>query len=121
MYPLGFPACNKPLAPTVIALIWLAALSLGLVCYFHSVAEPFTWYNNQTVLYDCKEVWSSEEDAKLYTLGVFVVTFAGPMMLLMITYGSIGWKMWKHTMPGNAHFVRDEISLAAKRKVKRKN
>ncbi|KFM63567.1 Neuropeptide Y receptor, partial [Stegodyphus mimosarum] len=39
------------------------------------------------------------------------------MLVLTFTYSSIGWKMWRHTSPGNADASRDHQQLMAKMKV----
>ncbi|KAG8192045.1 hypothetical protein JTE90_025311 [Oedothorax gibbosus] len=39
------------------------------------------------------------------------------MVVLTFVYSSIGWKMWRHTSPGNADASRDHQQLVAKMKV----
>ena len=95
-------------------IIWGLGICLGSVSYFNSEAEPFEW-GNQT-LCDCKETWGPEA-AKMFTLLVFVITFALPISILTFAYGSVGLKMFRHTTPGNADLVRDEAQHNAKIKV----
>lgn len=78
------------------------------------MAEPFQLGND--TYYDCKETWT-EESGRTYTLAIFTITFALPMIILTYVYGSVAWKMFRHSTPGNADAARDEAQHIAKVKV----
>ncbi|KAI1291842.1 putative G-protein coupled receptor 83 [Halotydeus destructor] len=99
-----------------IVLIWMAAIALASVQLIHSKAEKMM-YGNNTIYYDCREIWPDDASEKIYTMTVFIITFALPMIILTYTYASIGYKMFMHSTPGNADVVRDEAQLVAKMKV----
>jgi hypothetical protein len=92
----------------------MLGLALGSVIWYNSVAEPFQVANY--TYYDCKETWN-EESAQSYTLAIFTITFALPMIILTYVYGSVALKMFRHSLPGNADAARDEAQHIAKVKV----
>lgn len=114
IYPLGSSRFTKSLGPVIVAIIWILGLMLGFVIWYNSAAVPFQ-FGNETY-YECKESWS-EESGKMYTSVIFVITFALPMLILTYVYGSVAWKMLRHSAPGNADPARDEAQQQAKIKV----
>ncbi|KAL3238002.1 hypothetical protein MRX96_021992 [Rhipicephalus microplus] len=112
MSPLSFRWTRKR-GPHIILVIWLVAALLSSVQFVHGRATPFTWADG--TYYDCHENWD-ERAGKVYTAVIFTVTFLTPMLVLTFTYSSIGWKMWRHTSPGNADIQRDQQQLTAKMK-----
>ncbi|XP_022251604.1 probable G-protein coupled receptor 83 [Limulus polyphemus] len=112
MYPLGFQ-WTKSRGLVIIAVIWTVASGISSVQLVHGRAEVF--YIQEQMFYDCNEVMD-EFDSKVYTIVVFVVTFLLPLLVLTYTYATIGLKMWKHSVPGNAHDVRDHQQLQSKHK-----
>lgn len=72
----------------------------------------FRWH------YDCIERWDSVSNGRLYTVFIFLFTFAIPLLGLGCTYTAIAWKMWRRSYPGNADPERDLVQLRAKRKVR---
>nr|XP_050052440.1 RYamide receptor-like [Dermacentor andersoni] len=113
MSPLSFRWTRKR-GPYIILAIWVVAALLSSVQFVHGRATPFTWADG--TYYDCHENWD-ENAGKVYTAVIFTVTFLTPMLVLTYTYSSIGWKMWRHTSPGNADIRRDQQQLTAKMKV----
>ncbi|KAM7305429.1 substance-P receptor [Ixodes scapularis] len=113
MYPLSFRWTRKR-GPHIILIIWVVAGLLSSVQFVHGRATEFTWAGG--TYYDCNENWE-ESSGKVYTAVIFTVTFMTPMLALTFTYTSIGWKMWRHTSPGNADVQRDQQQFSAKMKV----
>ncbi|GFT82701.1 tachykinin-like peptides receptor 86C [Nephila pilipes] len=113
MYPLSL-RWTKSRGPLIMIFIWGSALGLSSFQLIHGKAEKFVMGGQE--IYDCTEVWE-ELDGKVYTALVFVITFVLPMIILTFAYSSIGWKMWRHTSPGNADASRDQQQLMAKMKV----
>jgi len=118
MYPLNSSRWTAKTRGTItVVIIWITAIGLSSVLLVHSKAEKVPYGNGTTYYYDCHEVWPNETTEQIYTMVIFIITFALPMIILTYTYASIGWKMFKHTSPGNADAVRDEAQLVAKQKV----
>ncbi|RWS30812.1 putative G-protein coupled receptor 83-like protein, partial [Leptotrombidium deliense] len=115
MYPLTSSRWTKSYALITVGAIWILGISLASVQLIHSKAEEIVYKN--VSYYDCHEVWPNQFIEKLYTMAIFVITFALPMLVLSFTYASIGWKMFRHTSPGNADALRDEAQLMQKTKV----
>ncbi|XP_054156931.1 substance-P receptor-like isoform X2 [Oppia nitens] len=114
IYPLASSRLTKSFGTVIVLIIWFLAIGLGSISFFNSMAEPFEWANS--TYYDCKETWTLET-ARAFTLGIFIITFALPILILTFAYGSVGLKMLRHTTPGNADLVRDEAQHSAKLKV----
>ncbi|GFR26585.1 substance-P receptor [Trichonephila clavata] len=115
MYPLSL-RWTKSRGPIIMIIIWGSAFGLSSFQLIHGKAEKFVMGGQE--IYDCTEVWE-ELDGKIYTALVFLITFVLPMIILTFAYSSIGWKMWRHTSPGNADASRDQQQLMAKMKVLR--
>ncbi|XP_037570441.2 substance-P receptor [Dermacentor silvarum] len=113
MYPLSFRWTRRR-GPHIILTIWVVAGLLSSVQLVYGRAKEFTWA--EETYYDCTEDWEVNA-GKVYTAVIFTVTFLTPMLALTFTYSSIGWKMWRHTSPGNADPQRDQQQLSAKMKV----
>ncbi|XP_067124300.1 RYamide receptor-like isoform X1 [Centruroides vittatus] len=113
MYPLNF-RWTKSRGSLVVFCIWLLAIALSSVQLIHGKAKKFVLGGEE--YYDCVEEWN-EISGKIYTVVVFAVTFVLPMTILIYTYSTVGWKMWRHTLPGNADPTRDHQQLQAKIKV----
>ncbi|CAG2111770.1 unnamed protein product [Medioppia subpectinata] len=114
MYPFGTSRWSKSLGPFIVCIIWLLGVALGSVIWYNSTAEPFQ-VSNQTY-YDCRETWSVES-GRAYTLAIFAITFALPLCILTYVYGAVGYKMIRHSTPGNADAARDEAQHLAKVKL----
>ncbi|XP_050052442.2 RYamide receptor-like [Dermacentor andersoni] len=112
MYPLSFRWTRRR-GPHIIMAIWMVAGLLSSVQLVYGRAKEFTWA--EETYYDCTEDWEANA-GKVYTAVIFTVTFLTPMLALTFTYSSIGWKMWRHTSPGNADPQRDQQQLSAKMK-----
>ncbi|XP_033606134.1 gastrin/cholecystokinin type B receptor isoform X3 [Cryptotermes secundus] len=67
--------------------------------------------------WECGEQWSSIEDGQTYTMLIFSVTFAVPLLSLAFTYTCVGRRLWLRASPGNADPTRDLTQLRAKRKI----
>nr|XP_027203077.1 RYamide receptor-like [Dermatophagoides pteronyssinus] len=108
---------TKSFAPIIIVILtWLFGCCLGGVIWFYSTIEPFIVINNITY-YDCREMWSTDQHEQIYTVGLFIVVFALPLICLIYFYGSICYKLWYHCAPGNANIARDNVQYHAKQKV----
>lgn len=68
---------------------------------------------------DCNEVWPHPNIVwrRVYTLFIFVFTYVIPLAILAGTYGVLGLRLWRRTVPGNADVTRDKQQIKSKRKV----
>ncbi|XP_068229236.1 prolactin-releasing peptide receptor-like [Palaemon carinicauda] len=102
----------------VIGGIWVFSLVISLASLVISDTQRFDWDGEW--YYECKENWPhtpNEVYEKTYTVLLFVLTFALPVIGLGYTYLSIVGMMCSYKMPGNAEPSRDQQHLQAKVKV----
>src|SRR2546423_1542451 len=72
----------------MIALVWLLGIGIAFPQLIVGEAEEFQY--GEKVYLDCKEKWSSGgSGGEIYSMVVFVVTFALPMLAITFFYGSI--------------------------------
>ncbi|XP_022317050.2 substance-K receptor-like [Crassostrea virginica] len=110
LYPLK---CKRSKSRTklVLLLIWL--MSLILAC----MVAPVGKVQLDQGSYQCQEVWPSHKHNLTFTILIFLLTYALPLLVLMISYSIVGIFLWKRTSPGNRDHVRDLMQLRAKVKV----
>lgn len=112
---------SKSFAPIVVSLTWLLGFILSLVIWFFSEATPLITINSadngNITYYDCRENWGSMTNEQIYTMTLFLIVFAIPLLILIYVYGSITAKLWTHSAPGNRNAARDGAQSRAKRKV----
>ncbi|KAF7488833.1 Neuromedin-K receptor [Sarcoptes scabiei] len=98
----------------LITLIWILSILFATIQWSKTEAMPFVW-NDQT-LHDCREVWN-ENEGKLYTVFIFILTFAFPVLMLIFVYISIGLHIIQRRIPGNTVIHRDALQWNIKIKV----
>lgn len=98
----------------IVILIWLIGITLGMITWANSNAEPFIWANQ--TYYDCKETWE-QSSGQIYTCLIFTLTFALPLIILSYVYGSIAYKVFHRLPPGNSSLHRDRQQYHTKIKV----
>ncbi|KAJ6222629.1 hypothetical protein RDWZM_001174 [Blomia tropicalis] len=112
---------SKSFAPIVVSLTWLLGFILSLVIWFFSEATPLITINSadngNITFYDCRENWGSMTNEQIYTMTLFLIVFAIPLLILIYVYGSITAKLWTHSAPGNRNAARDGAQSRAKRKI----
>lgn len=83
----------------VILGIWSTGLILAGVQYKHCEAKlKFNLLYN-TTYYQCIEDWDVET-GKLFTWFIFAATFAVPMIILIYTYGRMGYAIYTYREAG---------------------
>ena len=97
-----------------VMTIWLCGIGAGSVQFIYTRVVSFP-YGYRT-LYDCRENLP-EKYAKLYTVFLFVATFGLPLFILVYVYSVIGYRVWRHVAPGNAHQSRDHNNSLTRDKV----
>jgi len=114
VYPFRSQLWIKTHKLIIISIIWLLGVLVGSSQLIKSRALLF--YYGGSPYYDCREEWSDEE-GKIYTLFLFCITFALPVIILIYVYSMIGWHIMRHDIPGNPDLQRDEAHLITKIKV----
>jgi hypothetical protein len=99
----------------VIAMLWLLAMCAGSAQLFHTRAVKFEY--GQNTYYDCRETWDVSS-GRIYTLVIFVVTFAAPVIILIFVYTTIAYHILRHVIPGNPDCLRDENQVNRKIKAR---
>ncbi|XP_062611352.1 RYamide receptor-like [Saccostrea cucullata] len=110
LYPLK---CKRSKSRTKLVLIFIWLMSLILAC----MVAPVGKVDNDEGRYQCQEVWPSQRHNQIFTIVIFILTYALPLLILTISYSIVGIILWKRTSPGNSHHVRDLMQLRAKVKV----
>ncbi|CAD5123484.1 DgyrCDS11830 [Dimorphilus gyrociliatus] len=63
----------------------------------------------------CTENWKKKWMRKCYSILLLILTYILPLIILGSTCSRISIYLWRLETPGNAHQVRDELQLKAKR------
>ena len=66
--------------------------------------------------YKCTESLTQVE-TRIYTLAIFIIVFAGPVVILIFVYASISLRIMEQVTPGNPDSFRDRQQLHRKIKV----
>ncbi|XP_067009026.2 RYamide receptor [Anabrus simplex] len=108
-------SCIKSSSKMIVSGIWVTAFLLSAVQMHVGRAEQFRYGGE--VHWSCEERWDSPVYSKVYTVAVFSVTFALPLLVISFTYTSIVIRMWFRISPGNADPNRDLAQLRSKKKI----
>lgn len=111
LYPLK---CKRSKSRTKLVLLFIWLMSLILAC----MVAPVGKVKLDGERYQCQEVWPSSRHNQIFTILIFVLTYALPLLVLIISYSIVGIFLWRRTSPGNRDHVRDLMQLRAKVKVK---
>ncbi|XP_077985205.1 RYamide receptor-like [Glandiceps talaboti] len=103
----------------VVSIIWISSLVLCSGQLIRYRAIPY--YIDFNVKRICESVLLVKEERviyeQIYQLVNFAVLFAIPFFTLVAMYGRIGYKVCRHTTPGNQDLNRDEINMRIKRRI----
>ena len=102
----------------VIAVIWVISVLLSSVQLAVGRAVPISTYKGN-IVYQCKEEWWKPQRTirGAYTCFILAATYLLPLIILSLTYGIVGRKLWQRTAPGNKDASRDAQQLKSKRRV----
>ena len=116
-YPLK-SRITKSRSKFVIAVIWIISFAFSTVqlAVGRASSREVTPGVSTT---DCSEIWPEPSHMwrRGYTFFLLTLTYLMPLLILSLTYGFVGWKLWQRTTPGNADQARDNQQLKSKRKV----
>ncbi|KAK3107473.1 hypothetical protein FSP39_015343 [Pinctada imbricata] len=104
---------SKSRTKFVIATIWVFSLAVSLVVVPVARVQK-VGINNVA----CNEFWPDITHKQVYTMAIFLLTYAIPLIILTISYSVVGFLLWKRTSPGNRDHVRDLLQLKSKIKVR---
>ncbi len=99
----------------VISILWFCGICFGSAQLFQTRAVRFEYDNN--IYYDCREIWDVSS-GRIYTIVIFVVTFAAPVIILIFVYATIAYHILRHVIPGNPDCLRDENQVNRKIKAR---
>ncbi|PSN38871.1 RYamide receptor [Blattella germanica] len=99
----------------ILVGIWVAAIAISGVQLKVAKSERFKYAGEYH--WDCVEQWDSKSSGQSYTMVIFSMTFAVPVLTLVFTYTCVGRRLWLRASPGNADPARDLAQLRAKRKI----
>ena len=88
MHPLNSSNWWKNFPRITILLVWVSGIGLSSITYFNSEAIEFE-FKNQTY-YDCRETWD-EVGMKIYTVSMFMITYAIPVSMLVFLYSRMAY------------------------------
>ncbi|XP_006819687.1 RYamide receptor-like [Saccoglossus kowalevskii] len=99
----------------IILGIWLLSLIISIEPLINARAvlkesRSGDWY------YQCDEHWSHQSTAIVYEILMFIFVFVVPLGILCWAYSTTAIRIWRRSLPGNAHNDRDAAHLAAKKK-----
>lgn len=103
-----------------LALVAVWTVACGLSAVQLGVGRATSWEIEDGVyVTECVEIWPepSETYRTVYTFFILLTTYLLPLSIIALTYGFIGWKLWRRKTPGNADEARDSHQLQSKRKV----
>ncbi|XP_066273532.1 orexin/Hypocretin receptor type 1-like isoform X1 [Branchiostoma lanceolatum] len=98
VHPLKFKSTNAR-ARTIICLIWVVSLSIMaplIPMYKTSRTLPAEITDLMTV---CDEHWPDPIYGKIYHAAIVMVLFGIPIVLMMVSYCMIVWKLWSDQVP----------------------
>ncbi|XP_035698696.1 orexin receptor type 1-like [Branchiostoma floridae] len=99
VHPLKFKSTNAR-ARTIICLIWVVSLSIMtplIPMYKTNRTLPAEITDLMTV---CDEHWPDPIYGKIYHAAIVMVLFGIPIVLMMVSYCMIVWKLWSDQVPG---------------------
>lgn len=103
-----------------LALVAVWTVACGLSAVQLGVGRATSWeIEDRVYVTECVEIWPepSETYRTVYTFFILLTTYLLPLSVIALTYGFIGWKLWRRRTPGNADEARDSHQLQSKRKV----
>ena len=79
----------------IMCCVWVFSLGacIPMVMYHELIVQG-------GILTVCFESWPNETFKKVYFIGIFVFFYAIPLMLIMVCYSFIGFRVWNRNAPG---------------------
>ncbi|KAJ8318579.1 hypothetical protein KUTeg_003670 [Tegillarca granosa] len=113
IYPLKSKSLQQKSKYVLIA-IWIISIAISSVEI--PIARTSPGKGSSIV---CGEKWPepSLKSKRDFTLVLFIVTYAIPLLILVVAYTVVGYILWKRTTPGNRDELRDIQQLRSKVKV----
>ncbi|XP_065574139.1 RYamide receptor-like isoform X2 [Artemia franciscana] len=116
VYPLR-PRMTRRQAKVVMLICWNFALLIALpIALFSQTVQP-TEYHETNNLPLCLDIWSNQSHKYYYNLALFGAQYVLPLVIILFSYGRIGFELWGKRVPGEANLNRDRRIAASKRKM----
>ncbi|XP_077999216.1 prolactin-releasing peptide receptor-like [Glandiceps talaboti] len=107
---------SKSRTKYVIPIIWIASLSLGITPLMKAKAVLMPEVNG-VMYYQCGEWWEDPTHAVAYGYSMMIMTYIIPLVILGVTYSSIGKNIWNRNIPGSCQRRLSEAHVGTKKKV----
>ncbi|CAG2117478.1 unnamed protein product, partial [Medioppia subpectinata] len=91
-------------------------MGVAIACVQLVVVRAVPFYHRKNLYYECREDWDLES-GRIYTIIIFVATFALPVAILIFVYSTIAYHVFRHVIPGNPDCRRDGNQINRKIKV----
>ncbi|XP_071793490.1 neuropeptide F receptor-like [Asterias amurensis] len=119
VYPFLRPI-DKVKCIVAIVIIWIIAIAMTLPIALQSyIIDLAEIYNTTTHTIVCIEIWDYLENRKKYTIALFVVQFAYPLLLVSIAHASIAIKLMRNVKPGARSRDNDAMENRRRRRTNR--
>ncbi|KAI8489235.1 Orexin receptor type 2 [Branchiostoma belcheri] len=99
VHPLKFKSTNAR-ARTIICLIWVVSLSIMAPLVPMYKTSRFYPEHKTDLMTVCDEHWPDPIYGKIYHAAIVMVLFGIPIVLMMVSYCMIVWKLWSDQVPG---------------------
>lgn len=96
-YTLNYKLTGK-IARIVMFCVWAFALCIMIpwaVFYQHE-----KYASSIQVIYICRLVWPSKASGKTFLAGIFLFCYTFPLILIVVCYSLIGFRVWNRNAPG---------------------
>ncbi|XP_077999685.1 substance-P receptor-like [Glandiceps talaboti] len=101
----------------VVLIVWVLAILINIPILVYTYYEDYTWDDGVRQIFCMEDInWSDSLNEDIYTLSLFILTYALPLGIMLFAYFSIGRKLWIARIPGE----RIESTTATQDKTKRK-
>lgn len=79
----------------IMCAVWIFSLVISI-----PMALFYQRYLQRKTIYVCGEIWPSKIFEKVYFTGICVFCYAIPLVLIIICYSLIGFRVWNRNAPG---------------------
>nr|XP_006815576.1 PREDICTED: prolactin-releasing peptide receptor-like [Saccoglossus kowalevskii] len=114
-YPLK-PRLTRAICFVIIALSWTSATALAIPITYFTKEYDLRVYGYHIV---CYEMWPSEVPKKLYEIGLLLLGYLIPLVVIIILYGRISYVITSRVLPGVFTEAQERRDLKKKQKTNR--
>ncbi|XP_060076104.1 RYamide receptor-like [Ylistrum balloti] len=112
--PLKPRLLTKSRAKLLVALICALSSLISLPVFFYSHIEYMPYEPGSRGL--CMEIWPDDLVRSIYGIGIMMLQYFIPLIMMSVCYIHIGVIIWAKQTPGEANTRRDERQAVSKKK-----